>query len=100
MTYSLRRQRDGMGDSGLMSDAYHWPNGEDADPEVIHNSKPFVGATMRVGTPFARSFTAQDWWQTTPVTEIIKEWTDWVEDQSVECVHFKTGNSEYIWEKF
>lgn len=96
MTYSLRRQRDGMGDEGLMSDAYHWPNGEDAGWEVIHNSRPFVGASMRVGTPFARSFSGQDWWQTTPVTEIIREWTE----NDVQCVHFKTGNSEYIWEEF
>jgi accessory colonization factor AcfC len=98
MTYSLRRTRDGAGDSGPMSSAVFY--NENGQPERTENARPFVGAVMIVGTYMARSFSAQDYWQTTPVTEIIKEWTDWVEDQSVECVQFKTGNSEYIWEKF
>lgn len=83
-----------------MSDAYHWPNGEDADPEVIQNSRPFVGAVMRVGTPFTRSFTWQDYWQTTPVTAIIREWVETRGNDECKCVHFKTGNSEYIWSEF
>lgn len=99
MPYSLHRIGDNAGDSGSMSDAYHWPNGQENGgyAEVIHDSKPFVGAVIRVGTLFSRSFSNQDWWQTTMITEILEEWTD---DTNAECVRFKTKNSEYIWKKF
>ena len=96
MAYSLYRTSDNSGDSGQMSDAYHWPNGTDGYPEVIHNSKPFVGAVMRVGSLYARSYSHQDWWQTTKITEILEEWVD----AGAQCVRFKTGNSEYIWKSF
>lgn len=99
MPYYLYRTSDNMGDSGQMSDAYHWPNGQEnaVYAEVIHNSKPFVGSVIRVGTPFSRSFTDQDWWQTSMITEILEEWTD---EENAECVRFKTTNSEYIWKNF
>lgn len=94
MTYSLYRRRDNAGDCGSMSDAYHWPNGQENGAEVIHDSKPFVGSILRVGTPFSRSFSDQDWWQTSMITEIIEEWID---ATNAECVRFKTTNSEYMW---
>lgn len=94
MTYSLRRQRDGAGDSGPMSSAVFY--NENGQPERIENARPFVGAVMVVGSHMGRSHSVQDWWQTTPVTEIVREWTE----NDVQCVHFKTGNSEYIWEEF
>jgi len=97
MTYSLYRIRDNAGDSGQMSDAYFWREGAEGYPEIIHDSKPFVGAVMRVGSLYARTYSHQDWWQTTKVTEILEEWG---EEDNIECVRFKTGNSEYIWKKF
>lgn len=103
MTYSMYRTRDNAGDSGQMSDAYYWPNGREngGHPEVMHNARPFVGAVMRVGSHYARSFHAQDWWQTTPITEITDEWEETDDTGNVtECVRFKTGNSTYIWKKF
>lgn len=45
---------------------------------------------MRVGTMFARSMQAQDWWQTTLIKEIVKD--------TPEEVVFKTlSGSEYTW---
>jgi hypothetical protein len=98
MTYSLRRTRDGAGDSGPMSSAvFYNQNGE---PERTENARPFVGAVMIVGSPFGRSFASQDWWQTTPVTAILREWVETRGNDECKCVHFKTGNSEYIWSEF
>ena len=101
MAYSLRRTRDGAGDSGLMSLAqiptFDQGTGKIVDVEQIHNARPQVGASMRVGTPFARTFEAQDWWQTTLITEILEERK---EEDGREYVRFKTGNSEYEWSRF
>ena len=100
MPYSLRRTRDGAGDSGPMSDAITpvWDdNGKLVDKIIEHCARPKVGAVMVVGSPFARSFSAQDWWQTTPITEVLEERTG---DDGTEYVRFKTGNSEYEWRHF
>lgn len=97
MSYSLRRIRDGAGDSGPMSDAVTpiWDEkGKLVDKIIEHNAAPKVGAAMVVGSPYARSYSRQDWWQTTPVTEILEERT---EDDGSKYVRFKTGNSEYEW---
>ena len=75
MPYLLRRTRDGAGDSGLMSLAqiptYDQDTGKIVDVEEKHNARPQVGASMRVGSPYGRTFLAQDWWQTTMITEIL-----------------------------
>jgi len=102
MAYSLRRTRDGAGDSGQMSNAVTFvrdENGRVIDKTVHHDSAPMVGAAMVVGSHYARSFSAQDWWQTTPITEILEERTD-PEDPNFLYVRFKTGNSEYEWTRF
>lgn len=101
MTYSLRRTRDGAGDSGGMSLAqiptFDQDTGKMLDVEQIHNARPQLGASMRVGSIYARSFEAQDWWQTTLITDILEERT---EEDGTEYVRFKTGNSEYEWKVF
>jgi hypothetical protein len=100
MAYSLYRRRDGAGDSGLMSDAVTpiWDeNGKLVDKIIEHNTRPKVGAAMVVGSPYARTYSAQDWWQTTPITEILEERID---EDGTEYVRFKTGNSEYEWKHF
>ena len=101
MTYSLRRTRDGAGDSGGMSDAITpiWDDGQNEviDKTVENNARPKVGAVMKVGSLIARSYSAQDWWQTTLITEILEERT---EEDGTEYVRFKTGNSEYEWTQF
>lgn len=89
MTYSLRRTRDGAGDSGQMSVAIIPPTHEGEKPVFLHNARPQVGAIMRVGSHYPRSFSSQDWWQTTLITEILED--------TPKKVVFKTGNSIYEW---
>jgi hypothetical protein len=76
---------------------YDQDTGKIADIEYIHEARPQIGASMRVGSIAARSFTSQDWWQTTLITEILEERT---EEDGTEYVRFKTGNSEYEWRAF
>lgn len=90
MTYSLSREKDRAGDAGQMSLGL-WRD-DKAEFQQEHNCRPRVGIAMRVGSLSARTFSAQDWWQTTVITEILEE--------SENRVRFKTGNSIYIWEKF
>jgi len=104
MTYSMYRTKDGMGDAGPMSMAFipiRDEKGELVKIEEEHNARPRVGVAMRVGSMMARSFHHQDWWQTTPITEITDEWEDTDEFGEVtKCVRFKTGNSTYVWKEF
>lgn len=85
--YSLRRESDGAGDSGGMSLAL-WLN-EKGQVQEEYNARPRIGVVLRVGTVFARSYTAQDWWQTSTITEILQE--------SENYVRFRTRNSVYEW---
>lgn len=93
--YYLARERDGAGDSGPMCmffrhDGYSYVH----DPRT---TKPEVGLIVRVGSPYARSYQGQDWWQTTPITEIIEErevHDEWGDELHVK---FHTRNSVYLW---
>ena len=84
--YSLKRERDGVGDSGGMSVIFWYE-----DDEVIyeHNARPRVGVCIRVGSIIARTYENQDWWQTSFITEII------IDEEKY--VKFRTGNSVYEW---
>lgn len=85
MRYVLIRERDGMGDSGPMCeiiDAESWT--------VIEGEhRPRVGCAVRVGSPYGRTFAAQDYWTTTPITRILEE--------SDTRMVFETNNSIYEW---
>lgn len=83
----LRRISDGAGDSGSMSEAIAWK--EDKTFDKVVGSRPVIGCSMCVGSATARSYSHQDWWLTTLVTEIIEEREDYVK--------FKTEKSEYEW---
>ena len=98
MAYWMHRTRDGMGDSGTMSMALvpTYEDGKVVDVEYIHNARPQIGYVMRVGSGIARSFSAQDWWQTTVITEILE---DKINEDGSEYVKFRTGNSIYEWRK-
>lgn len=87
MTYFLRRERDGAGDAGPASTIY-WI--EDGKIQHENFARPKVGCLVEVGSIIARSYAAQDYWRTTPVTEILEE--------SENRVRFKTKNSIYVWE--
>lgn len=91
--YTLIRDRDGAGDSGPMLNAiWHDDEGNvQSEPNVLE-----VGKHVQCGSPYARSYSAQDWWLTTPVSEIIKQG----EEDDIKFVVFKTGNSLYKLEIF
>jgi hypothetical protein len=90
MRYSLIRERDGVGDSGLMCEIL---DAESYKP-IPNETYPRVGCGVRVGSHYGRTYSAQDWWQTTPITEIIEETVD---RDGYRIVKFKTRNSIYIW---
>lgn len=89
--YSLTRDRDGKGDSGMMFRSINPETGEQEGEagDII------VGCCIQCGTPFARTF-GQDWWLTTPVTEILS----CEEEGESKVVKFKTRNSNYTAKTF
>jgi hypothetical protein len=91
MRYSLIRERDGAGDSGPMCQILELEEGYNPIPNETY---PRVGCGVRVGSPYGRSYSSQDWWQTTPVTEILEESVD---RGGYRIVKFKTKNSVYVW---
>lgn len=93
MRYSLIRERDGVGDSGPMC---HILDAESWTP-IEGETYPRVGCGVRVGSYYARSYSGQDWWQTTPITEILEESVD---TEGYRTVKFKTRNSVYTWKEF
>lgn len=86
MPYSLYRVSDGAGDSGPMCNIFRHVDGI---LETEQGVRPRLGWGVQVGSPYSRTFSAQDWWACTTVTEII-------EDTST-MMRFKTRNSEYVW---
>lgn len=66
---------------------------EDRTFKEVVGSTPVVGCSMLVGSVTARTFAAQDYWLTTPVTEILEEEKD--ENGNFVRVKFKTENSVY-----
>jgi hypothetical protein len=95
--YSLTRivPYDGMGDAGSMCHKVRWDDDKKEGIEIPCDY-PEVGWCLKVGSPHARSGQWQDWWRTSPVTEILEE----TEDEESVLVSFKTGNSTYAWRKF
>lgn len=77
-------QREEMKDGGARVEAIKWlePEGH----EVVDN-KPVVGCSLLVGSVTARSYSSQDYWLTTPITEIVEE--------TNEYIMFLTENSKY-----
>lgn len=83
-----------QGDSGPMSNSILYKDGE---VETTKNSQPVLGECMQVGTYFARTMSSQDWWQTTPVVEILESY----EDEKAFNVKFKTkSGSYYHWKQY
>ena len=88
MRYSLMRLSDGRGDSGPMCLILD-PKTGSVVPEV---TRPMLGHAVRVGSFYGRSYSGQDWWQCTPITEILEEREDYIK--------FRTTNSVYEWKTF
>jgi len=87
----LRRTSDRAGDSGSRSEAIAW--NENGSFKEIVGRRPAIGCSMLVGSVTARSYSRQDYWLTTPVTEILEEITN----EDCDYVKFSTGNSIYEW---
>lgn len=85
----LRRISDGAGDEGSRSLALGY--NEKNKKVVVKGHRPIVGCLMQVGSITARSYDHQDYWTTTPVTEIIEDTENYVK--------FRTLNSIYEWWK-
>jgi hypothetical protein len=79
-------------EQGARVEAIAW--NEDRTFKEIVDSQPVVGCSLLVGSVTARTYSSQDYWLTTVVTEIIEERKD--KDGYLEFVRFKTLNSEYI----
>lgn len=54
---------------------------------------PKVGGVMRVGSLYARSYSAQDYWQTSLIEEIISD----EKVDGLRRITFRTMNSVYVW---
>jgi hypothetical protein len=89
MSYSLQRLSDGVGEVGRMSEA-RWLDGSGA-MQVEQDARPRVGVSMRVGSLQARSYSAQDWWMTTPIVRIL-------EDEPSRIVFETRSGSIYEWQ--
>ena len=89
--YNLRRISDGKGDQGSMSESINF----DIDGhQKIEGNIPIIGNSMKVGSPFAGTYSKQDWWMTTQITNILETIK---QDNHIIYSRFSTGNSEYEW---
>jgi len=89
---TLRRIPDGRGDSGARVEAIAW-NEDGTFKEIVAN-KPTIGCSLLVGSVTARSYSRQDWWMTTVITEILEEEERTGEEDGYYC-KFRTENSVY-----
>lgn len=78
-------------EQGARVEAIEW--NENGTFKSVVDHKPVVGCSLLVGSVTARSYSDQDYWLTTVVTEIIEEKLS--EDGFIELVKFKTQNSLY-----
>lgn len=78
-------------EQGQRVEAIAW--NEDGSFKEVVDSKPVVGCSLLVGSVTARTYSSQDYWLTTKVTEILEERRD--EKGYLEFVKFRTENSLY-----
>lgn len=83
--------REEFKEQGARVEAIAW--NEDKTFKEVVDSIPVVGCSVLVGSVTARSYSSQDYWLTTVVTEILEEIKD--ENGMMELVRFKTDNSVY-----
>lgn len=87
---TLKRITDNKGDQGSLVDAIEW--NEDKTFKCVKGHIPIVGCSMMVGSAIARSYSNQDYWLTSIITEIL----DAIEfDDETKFYLFKTKNSIY-----
>lgn len=83
--------REEFKEQGQRVEAISWS--EDGSFKEVVDSKPKVGCSLLVGSITARTYSNQDYWLTTKVTEILEEKKD--ADGFYESIKFKTENSIY-----
>lgn len=83
--------REEFKEQGQRIEAIAW-NRDRTFKEIV-DSKPVVGCSLLVGSVTARSYSSQDYWLTTKVTEIVEEKKG--DDGYYELIRFKTANSVY-----
>lgn len=83
--------REEFKEQGARVEAISW--NEDRTYKEVVDSIPVVGCSLLVGSVTARSYSAQDYWLTTVVTEILEDRRS--EDGMIELIRFKTENSVY-----
>ena len=93
MKYSLWKEDGTVGDAGMMCEIL---DSESYKP-IPGERYPKVGCGVRVGSHYGRTYSAQDWWQTSPILEILEETVD---DEGYRFVKFRTKNSVYCWREF
>ena len=92
MRYSLSRAGDHAGDSGILSCTMRW--GENGHWHAEPNSPvPVVGKPIRVGSPYARTWTAP------VITGIVSDTGPSEEGERTIVFTTKTG-STYTWRQF
>lgn len=94
MAKLIKIHKDGrreVKEQGQRVEAIQWK--EDGTFDKVVGHVPTVGCSMLVGSVTARSYSAQDYWLTTKVTEILEEKKN--DDGTYEYVRFRTENSEY-----
>jgi len=77
--------REEFKDGGARVEAIAWD--KDGKFNEVKGHEPIVGCALLVGSVTARSYSDQDYWLTTPITEIVEE--------TNEHILFNTGNSKY-----
>lgn len=87
MSYSLRRISDGAGDNGTISRIHR--REPDGSIKTVEDARPTIGYAIEVGSRGARTYSHQDFWVTTVITDIL-------EDEGNRVV-FRTSNSVYEW---
>jgi hypothetical protein len=83
--------REEVKEQGQRVEAIAW--NEDRTFKEVIGSVPVIGCSILVGSVTARSYSAQDYWLTTVVTEILEEEKD--KEGKYLRVKFKTENSIY-----
>lgn len=83
--------REEFKEQGARVEAIAW--NEDRTYKEVVDSIPVVGCSVLVGSVTARTYSSQDYWLTTVVTEILEDRRD--KDGRVELIRFKTENSVY-----
>jgi hypothetical protein len=70
MSYRLKRRSDGAGDSGSLLQLLS-PDESNKKVKYEKDVMPRPGVCVRVGSPFARTYSHQDYWTTSYVERIV-----------------------------